>query len=188
MENPAPKPAQPNATARSTSLSPFPSRPSPACSLFSHRPRLPRAPWPSPCARPLPLRSARERVACVPLTCRPHTPDSPSTSRNGCARHAEIPGEPSFPSPRRDPRPALFKPPRGPPCSHPQQPRQNPSRSALPLLGADSFALPRASPATAFRLLPTTPGASPEHQDPPRILHARPRSAPRRNRAGPQHR
>jgi len=112
MENPAPKPAQPNATARSTSLSPFPSRPSPACSLFSHRPRLPRAPWPSPCARPLPLRSARERVACVPLTCRPHTPDSPSTSRNGCARHAEIPGEPSFSSPCRDPRPVPFKPPR----------------------------------------------------------------------------
>src|SRR6185437_8039634 len=40
---------------------------------------------------------------------------------------------------RRDPG-ALFKPPRGTPCSHPQQPHQNPSRSVLPLLGAEHLA------------------------------------------------
>ena len=56
--------------------------------------------------------------------------------------HAEIPG-------------ALFKPPRGPPCSHPQPPCQNPSRSALPLLGAEHLAA--VTTPTRRTLAPTRP-------------------------------
>ena len=49
-------------------------------------------------ALPVSQRAARSRSAAphISLTRWPHPPGSPSTSRNGCARHAEIPGGPSF--------------------------------------------------------------------------------------------
>ena len=85
MPHPGPLPLAPGPLRHS------PARPSPASTLPCLTPLTPRTHCQPAQARPQSARPARPTP--LSLTRWPHPPGSPSTSRNGCARPAEIPGE-----------------------------------------------------------------------------------------------